>query len=111
VTELHLMAGDDREEDARDHRAESAQVALAGQPVHRQRRQREAEEEVDRAHRERVVREQADHLAAEEQVQLVGMGEPARVLMEGRTEIWVGAVPTVVENILELRQAGDTVTG
>lgn len=44
-----LVAGDDGVEDARDHRAESPEMALAGQPVHRQCGQREPKEEVDRA--------------------------------------------------------------
>ena len=89
MLEHRLMTRQYREEDPRDNRASSSQVALAGQPVHRQCSQGEAEEEVDRADRERVVREEADHLAGEEEMQLVGIWEPACVLVEGRAQIGV----------------------
>jgi len=44
-------------------------------------------------------------------MQVVGMREPACILVEGRTEIGVRAVPAVVEYVLELRQTSGTVAG
>ena len=111
MLEHRLVAWHDGKEDARDDRAESTEVALAGQPVHRQRGKGKSEEEVDGADGEGVIREQPDHFAAEEQMKVVRVGEPACILVEWRTEIGVRAVPTVVEYVFGLRQPGRTVAG